>query len=152
MCRAVDNAWNTAIGRTEPSKPMRYLLRHDFIDLMNDRVLDFGCGRGFDAATYMIEKYDPHFFPKRPRGKFDVVVCSYVLNVLPKKYECDIMNEVMDYLNRIGTAFITVRRNIKKQGYTAKGTYQRNVVLTGVPSVYRDSDMEIYRVGKITPT
>jgi 2-polyprenyl-3-methyl-5-hydroxy-6-metoxy-1,4-benzoquinol methylase len=145
---ANENSWRTAIGRNKISKPTRFLLSHGWLDLMHRRVLDFGCGRGYDADQLGFEKYDPHFFPKKPKGKFDVVLCHFVLNVLPKKHEKKLLEEIESHLKPDGTAFITVRRDLKQEGFTPKGTYQRNVVLTGCSSVYKDSDIEIYRTSK----
>ena len=147
---ANENSWRTAIGRNKISKPTRFLLSQcGWLDLMHHRILDFGCGRGHDADQLGFEKYDPHFFPKKPTGKFDVVLCHFVLNVLPKKHEKKLLEEIESYLKPGGTAFITVRRNLKQEGFTPKGTYQRNVVLTRCSSVYKDSDLEIYRIYKM---
>jgi 2-polyprenyl-3-methyl-5-hydroxy-6-metoxy-1,4-benzoquinol methylase len=141
----MNNSWKTAIGRTKLSFPLRYLLSHGRIDLLNDKVLDFGCGRGFDADCCGFTKYDPHFFPERPEEKFDVALCNYVLNVLPKSQEIKMINEIRSYLKKpFGIAYITVRRNIKNLGVTPKGTYQRNVVLNNLPVEYEDSDLCIY--------
>lgn len=148
ITKAEQNAWKTAIGRTEYSAPCRYLIRHDFIDLINDRVLDFGCGRGFDAINGMMEKYDPHFFPKMPEGKFDVVMCNYVINVLPKSCEATVLKQIFDKLKKGGNAYITVRRNLKKEGYTATGTYQR-IVYLDFPKVFEDNDFCIYAKTKL---
>ena len=63
----------TAIKRTKLSVPIRGL------DLKGKRVLDYGCGRGSDADLLGADKYDPYYFPERPTGKYDVILCTYVL-------------------------------------------------------------------------
>jgi len=147
---ATKNSWRTAIGRNKISKPTRFLLSQcGWLNLIHHRILDFGCGRGTDADQLGFEKYDPHFFPTKPTGQFDVVLCHFVLNVLPKKHEKKLLKEIHSYLKPGGEAYITVRRNVKRQGFTSKGTYQRNVVLTGLSSVYKDSEIEIYRTSKM---
>lgn len=143
MTLAETNSWKTAIKRNKYSFPFQYLSRHRFIDLLNDRILDFGCGRGFDATYGMLEKYDPHYFPTMPTGKFDVVVCNYVLNVLPKNRESEVTQKIFSKLKKGGDAFITVRRGLKKQGYTSIDTYQRLVYLD-FPTIYEDNDVCIY--------
>lgn len=42
----VNHPYLTAIKRTDLSAPVRYLLRHD---LLKGRILDFGCGFGYDT-------------------------------------------------------------------------------------------------------
>ncbi len=75
----MSNAYRTAIKRTRPSAPMAKLAEKD---LLQGRALDYGCGRGFDAEHFGMEKYDPHFAPERPTGRFDVITCNFVLNVI----------------------------------------------------------------------
>jgi hypothetical protein len=130
----------TAIGRNKPSKPIKLLLKKG---LVVGRVLDFGCGRGFDADHFGFKKYDPYYFPVYPKGKYQTIICSYVLNVLPKREENNLIKQIKTLLKRGGKAFLTVRRDIKKEGYTPKGTYQRNVTLS-FPVVYEDKDCCIY--------
>ena len=147
MTKAEQNSWRTAITRKKFSLPFLYLVEHRFIDLLNDDILDYGCGKGYDAITGMLRKYDPHFFPKMPKGQFDVVICSYVLNVLPKEKEAEVIRDIKKKLKKGGRAYITVRRNLKKDGYTSTGTYQRLVYLN-LAKIYEDSDLCIYRTTK----
>ena len=56
----------------------------------NQRVLDYGCGRGADvrflqAHGFNVQGFDPWFAPNPPTGSFDVILCSYVLNVIPER-------------------------------------------------------------------
>jgi SAM-dependent methyltransferase len=100
-------------------------------ELIEGRVLDFGCGRGFDADELGFEKYDKHYFPKKPKGKFDTVLCNYVLNVLPYAWQRQrVVEEAFSYLKCGGALFITVRRDKEAlKGWTGKGTWQGHVRL-----------------------
>jgi SAM-dependent methyltransferase len=69
------------------SPTVRYLIRYGLLD-KSDSFLDFGCGRGFDFQElqkqgYNAQGFDPYYFPDCDLlGKFDVVSCNYVLNVV----------------------------------------------------------------------
>src|SRR5262245_42444356 len=52
--------------------------------LLKGRVLDYGCGFGFDADHFGWEAYDPHYRQKAPEGVFDTVVCNHVANMLTR--------------------------------------------------------------------
>jgi len=121
----------TAITRKNLSQPTKYLKKHN---LLEGRILDFGCGKGFDtdylaSEGYDIIGYDPYFRPEKPEDKFDTIVCNYVLNVLDEKEEKKVLGEIKSLLVHCGFAYITVRRDIKKDGWTKRGTFQRNVEL-----------------------
>jgi len=95
-------------------------------------MLDFGCGRGLDATTYGLDKYDPHYFPEKDWKveAYDVITCNYVLNVIPtKKERTAVIEDIRNLLTKGGIAYITVRRDIKTQGYTKRGTFQENITL-----------------------
>lgn len=109
--------------------------------------LDFGCGKGQDASFLAFDKYDPHFFPNLPDKKYDLILCNYVLNVVGEDEGQEIINQISLLLKPTGTAFITVRRDVKVDGFTAKGTYQRNVVLD-LPVVRETSTYCIYKLSK----
>lgn len=129
---AQEAAHRTARGRIEPSAPMHFLYEKG---LLKGRMLDYGAGRGTDADIYGMEKFDPKFFPKCPRGKYDTITSVYVLNVVPKELEGSILSDIWDFLKARGTAYIAVRRDIKKEGFTSKGTYQRTAYLD-LPLLY----------------
>ena len=121
-----NKAHNTAISRKCPSKPMKNLEKYD---LLKGKLLDFGCGRGFDANHYDMDRYDPHYAPEKPKGKYDTITCNYVLNVVEEDHLQGIVDSILKHLKKKGTAYLSVRRDIKNEGYTSKGTYQRNVKL-----------------------
>ena len=117
----------TAISRKKPSVPMRHLAKLGLLE--NGQRLDYGCGRGFDADFFHMDRYDPHYSPRKPTKKYDTISCNYVLNVVSQFDGDNILEEIKGLLQPSGFAYITVRRDIKKEGFTSKGTYQRNVIL-----------------------
>jgi SAM-dependent methyltransferase len=155
--RKVDS-WKTAVKRpirvrdwppaSRPSKDLPRWIRHPESYGEDPRILDYGCGYGQDASHYGWEKYDPHFFPKMPRGKFDVIFCSYVLNTIPLNEVNGVLDDIEKRMRRGGCAFITVRRdNHEKFGEVSPGKYvtsiynkSRNTVQT-----YVELDLPVYR-------
>ncbi|HEY9694428.1 MAG TPA: methyltransferase domain-containing protein [Oculatellaceae cyanobacterium] len=74
----------TAIERVYLSFPARFLIENN---LLQGKILDFGCGFGNDVKLLQqkgldITGYDPYYFPQYPNEKFDTIICFYVLNVL----------------------------------------------------------------------
>jgi hypothetical protein len=145
-----DKSHKTAIFRNCLSAPIRYLKsvvnkKKGEFRFWGDRILDYGCGRGTDADFLGSEKYDPHFFPDMPSGKFHLILCTYVLNSLPKNKERIILEDIKKRLfPSSGKAYISVRRDIKISGYRKNGTFQRNVKLD-LPLVYeRKGKFAIY--------
>ena len=70
--------------RKSLSYPTRRLLS---MGLVRGRVLDFGCGTGIDVAFLRkqgleVTGYDPHYAPEPPDGRFDTILCHYVLNCI----------------------------------------------------------------------
>ena len=51
----INHPYLTAIKRTSLSIPTRYLLQHN---LLKGRILDFGCGYGFDTDELKRQGYD----------------------------------------------------------------------------------------------
>lgn len=134
----------TAINRYHVSAPMRFLFTNGFL---GGRMLDYGCGKGFDATALRMHKYDPYWHNFLPRGRFDTITCNYVLNVLPEGELQEVFNRLDRYLRDDGMAYITVRRDVKRDGYTSRGTYQRNVELD-LPVLHETSSYCIYIYNK----
>lgn len=120
------NSHKTARVRSQFSVPMKYICTSG---LLKGRCLDYGCGRGSDAAGLGIEKYDPYYYNIKPKGKFDTITCIYVLNVVSKKEQDEILSKIKRLLNKGGKAYFAVRRDIEKTGWNQRGTYQRIVKL-----------------------
>jgi 2-polyprenyl-3-methyl-5-hydroxy-6-metoxy-1,4-benzoquinol methylase len=127
--------------RKELAAPMRWLYESG---LLQGRVLDFGCGYGFEADLLGFDAYDPiHRYDKYPTGKYDTVICQYVLNTIPTHVERDsVLYRIHLLLKKSGRAFITVRRDIKGWRYTKAG-WQGNVEVPGI-SLLRTRGYEIY--------
>lgn len=51
----INHPYLTAIKRTDLSVPVRYLLQHG---LLKGRILDFGCGFGYDTDELKRRGYD----------------------------------------------------------------------------------------------
>jgi len=124
------NSHKTAITRKKPSLPMQWLADHGYL-AHHDYILDYGCGKGFDADYFEIDKYDPTFFPSllRPTLGYDIITCNYVLNVVDAIEQESILENIRNLLVVGGKAYFSVRRDIKVEGINKRGTYQRNVVL-----------------------
>ena len=112
----INHPYLTAIRRTDLSVPVRYLLRHD---LLKGRILDFGCGFGYDTDElkqrgYDITGYDYYYRTEYPEGKFDTIFCVYVLNVLEPHAQAEVMMNISNLLSPKGTAYFAVRRDLKE--------------------------------------
>ncbi len=136
----------TAVHRYRPSFPARTLVE---MDLLEGRIFDWGCGRGFDleyfrSQGFSAEGWDPNHLPetppeKFPPGTFDLVHCAFVLNTLPDPEErLQILRAIHDFLPPAGHISLTVRSqsniNANKKptwkrysdGWmTPKGTFQK---------------------------
>lgn len=138
----------TARARKTLSAPAQFLQQQG---LLKGRVLDYGCGRGFDADTLGIHGYDPHWRPKLPRGQFDTVLCTFVLNVLPTVEERQKVLESIEALMRHNTrrgckarAYITVRADVAElKGWTAQETWQ-GLIKLNFPVVHQCKGWVMY--------
>ena len=150
MNRIKNNPHLTAKERTSISFPTRWLKQNN---LLKGEILDFGCGFGFDADElqkegYSIVGYDNFYRPEYPTKRFDTIICNYVLNVLEPKEQAEVLMEVSELLKPTGTAYFTVRRDLKSEGFRIhyvhkQPTYQCNVVLP-YKRVFLNENCEIY--------
>jgi len=140
----------TAKERDSISFPARHLLKNN---LLKGKVLDFGCGLGSDVNVLKekgvdVVGYDKFYFPQLPNDKFDTIICLYVLNVLQKEEQTEVLLKVSQLLKPGGTAYFAVRRDVKFEGFRThkihqKQTYQCNVVLP-YNSILLNEYCEIY--------
>lgn len=143
-----DKSHLTAITRTKPSAPMRWLVSDNRLPL-HCRVLDYGCGRGFDAKHYDLDKYDPCYYPEKPKGPYDLITCNYVLNVIPNCFarRC-VLTHIDSLLAESGWAYITVRTDKRSLvGVTSRGTWQGWIDLNLTP-VQNAPHYRIYKMFK----
>lgn len=137
----MDHTAKTAINRNKLSAPAKWLFDNG---KMKGTILDYGCGKGDIFRYYLLrwthgDQYDPNFFPERPSGTFDIVYCGYVLCVMPKDKWDVVIQDIKTFLEPEGVAYLVVRRDIKKEGLTSKGTEQYNVELD-LPLVHEKKD------------
>jgi len=145
----------TAIKRNRLSLPTQYLLMNGFLSRGKDyylpKGLDYGCGYGYDAIALDYDMYDPNFppFDIIPHKKYPIILCHYVLNVLPTQMDrLNVLYEILEHLIAKGKAYITVRRDKRRlNGWTSKGTYQTWIDLP-LPVVHETSDFCIYEMTK----
>ena len=140
----MDKSYLTAIYRKSLSAPTKYLYENN---LLVGRVLDYGCGKGFDSKHLNIESYDIYYQPKLPSGKFDTIICNYVLNVIRLKKDRDmVVNHIRSLLKKNGKAYIAVNRKMK-WGKTKRGTYQV-LVDFDLPIIHQESWYVIYELNR----
>jgi len=138
------NEHRTAITRKQPSKPMQRLSSDK---RLRGRTLDYGCGKGFDVEHFGIEGYDPHYQPDLPAGKFETIVCNYVLNVIESEKQREtVLDDIQNRLTDTGTAYVTVRNDKRAlTGSKRGGTWQGYIELD-FPVVYRVAGFVTYRI------
>lgn len=145
------NSHLTVKDRQSPSLPLKVLLERNKIV---GEVLDFGCGLGRDVKHlqeigYNTTAYDPYYQPEYPLGKFDTIICFYVLNVLLPEEQTHVLMAISELLKPEGKAFFAVRRDIKKSGFRFNPkkrveSYQCNVRLP-YESIFQTAHCEIYQ-------
>jgi Methyltransferase domain len=132
-----------AVRRETVSRTARFLDEHR---LLRGRVLDYGCGFGFDADHFGWEAYDPHYRQKLPDGLFDTVVCNHVANMLTRDSRQELFRALQALLAPQGKAYVSVSRKIPKAGKVALRKRIQNYVVLTLPSLSRDDELEIYRL------
>lgn len=105
------NGWDsarerTAIGRGDLSMPVRQALLDEVVR-PGLSVLDYGCGRGQDTARLRkmgvaADGWDPYFAPDVPLAERDVVLLTYVLNVIEDSEERrDVISKAWQLATRV---------------------------------------------------
>jgi hypothetical protein len=133
--------------RTALSKTARVLIASK---LACGRVLDFGCGLGFDADQLGWEAYDPYYRPGEPTGLYDTVVVNHVANILTRASRESLFQAVNALLAPGGTAYISVARNIPLSGKQGPRRRIQNYVVLTLPTIFADDEEEIYGLAKDT--
>ena len=141
---------NTAITRKGPSSP---LLTLEKMGLINGETLDYGCGRGADGRYLQsknidADSYDPFWNPiSLKENQYDTILCTYVLNVIEEKEEDGLLSSILSCLKPNGKAYLSVRRDVRRDGPTSRG-YQRNVVLDFPVVKNKKNNFCIYELSK----
>jgi 2-polyprenyl-3-methyl-5-hydroxy-6-metoxy-1,4-benzoquinol methylase len=138
----MNNSHLTAIHRKTLSTPAKRLKE---LGLLTGRILDYGCGHGTDCSLLECEGYDLYYRPAMPEGKFDTILCTYVLNVLPDEAERDsILKDIASRLSPGGKGYITVRNDTESlNGWTKRGTFQALIKLD-LPVVIKQAGFVTY--------
>lgn len=134
-----------AIKRTKPSRAAEALVK---LGLAKGRVLDFGCGHGFDADHFGWASYDPYYRPKLPEGQFETVVCISVLNALSRNNRAKILTQIDALLAAGGRAYLAVPRDIPRTGKLGIHHSLINYVVLTLPAVFTYDALEIYEMVK----
>jgi len=121
----------TAIGRGDLSMPLRQCLKDGVIQQATS-VLDYGCGRGQDAARlrYMgvqAHGWDPFFAPDTPLAEHDVVTLTYVLNVIEDPAE---RRETLARAWSLASKTLAVSCRLKWEQSSLRGQQHADGVLT----------------------
>lgn len=105
---------------------------------------------GFDTDELKRQGFDidSYYRPDYPEGKFDTIICVYVLNVLEQYAQAEVMWEMSNLLAPDGTIYYAVRRDLKEEGFRwhakhKQCTHQCNVVLP-YKSLVKNKEFEIY--------
>jgi SAM-dependent methyltransferase len=138
-------AMGTAVTREKPSLAAEVLVGRE---LPRGRVLDYGCGFGFDADHFGWESYDPFYRPKKPEGVFDTIVCTLVLNALSRNNRAKVLDRIRDLLADEGIAYLAVARNIPVTGKIGVHHSLQNYVVLTLPLLVEDDTLAIYTFRK----
>jgi len=136
-------AYGGAVKRTKPSRAAMLLQPQT-----RGRVLDFGCGHGFDADHFKWDSYDPYYRPRKPVGNYDTIICIGVVNALSRNNRAQVIEEVRSLLTDKGWAFFAVPRNLPKTGKLGIHHSLQNYVDLTLPLVFEDDELAIYVLTK----
>ncbi len=131
------NSYKTAITSDRPSRIARVLvsyLKSKKPDMKVNRILDYGCGKGRDLKYYESElncevkgwdPYEPFGFSQYPNGKYDIVTCVFVLNVVPEIAErYEIIKKALSYVKKNGFLLIATRSAKEINDKASKGGWK----------------------------
>src|SRR5262245_11410673 len=138
--------WRRSKGSAATGSSRSWAARCDERRLLRGRVLDYGCGFGFDADHFGWEAYDPHYRQTLPEGLFDTVVCNHVANMLTRDSRQELFRALQALLAPQGKAYVSVSRRIPKAGKLALRKRIQNYVVLTLPSLFCDDELEIYRL------
>jgi SAM-dependent methyltransferase len=114
----VVSSHKTAMGRVIPSSVAKKIVQSKLFNPSKIKILDYGCGRGMDLIYYKSmgyeadgwDPYEPFGYSIRPKTKYDLVICTFVLNVLYNRYErLKVIKEACSYLQPNGVLIIATR-------------------------------------------
>ena len=121
----------TAIGRGDLSMPVRQALGDQIFESFSS-ILDYGCGRGQDAARLRqmgmdARGWDPFFAPETPLAESEVVFLNYVLNVIEDTSE---RRDTLDKAWKLSSRVLVVSSRLKWELNSARGTESGDGIVT----------------------
>lgn len=132
----------TAISRTALPLPTQWLIKQG---LIRGHVLDYGCGRCHTINPVEWDNYDPHHFPRPLLGRYDTILCTYVMCVLLPKERREVLERIQSLLKPNGKAYISVNKARPKKGWgpSSKGTYQGRGMNLPLTELYSNANFRI---------
>jgi len=70
------------------------------------------------------DKYDKYYFPEKPKGTFDTILCFYVLNVIPADEREEVIKEIGKYLKPKGKVIFAVRTPAEIEREAKRGEWR----------------------------
>lgn len=150
MRRLWPSSAKTAVSRSGPTAPARRLHQAGRIEHPS---LDYGCGRSIDGELYGMWKWDPYYHPNKLartywRNRCMTILCTYVLNTLSVAESEHVLRNIKRLLAPGGTAYITVRRDLKEDVFNKDGTIRQRRVTLDLPVFYENRSYCIYMLRK----
>ncbi len=175
------NPFKTALHRNIPSSVAKAIMNCEYLNGKISRILDYGCGKGrainfFNKKGMEIDGWDPHDefgFNKTPTRLYNLVMCTFVLNVLPNPYErFKVIRDILSYTAPGGFSVITTRspkpiqNEVIKKGWKkhndgywssiTKRTFQKGIDINEIKEFLPRLNAEVspitYSLPKITDT
>jgi len=120
---------------------VRWLYDHDYLNvshlldppIKDPKILDFGGGHGADTdwlrgqmpSHYRVDSWDLYHRQDELVPPYDIVLCTYVLNVLPKEERAKLYWDLIAMMRGLhSVAYVTVRRDGEGQVWTSRNTFQ----------------------------
>lgn len=145
----------TAIKRTAHSKPYQLLIKKGLDK--NHKILDMGCGHGFDVDQLRSQGFNIVGYDKYQEGRadhsllqqtYDLVTCNYVFNVIEDPEERE---QLLHQLRSLGKqVLISVRADRKAIKETWKQYADGNITpINTFQKFYSEEDVDLF-FGKVT--
>ena len=126
-------SYKTAMPRARESPVARWVVGDLVTKLRIRNVLDHGCGHGVDVEYYRksglsATGYDPYpifGFTTDPEGYFDLVISSFVLNVLPDPWErLKALRAAAQFVHQTGRLLVVARSRCEIEHAAREGSWQ----------------------------